>query len=78
MTGPVAGRDGDDRLAGRVAADLGQLDTGRDLAGPAGQGQPPGIAQLAQVADLAGLDGVRELPPAAHRPGPEVVLRPAS
>ena len=55
------GGHGDDGLAGGVPADLDQLDAGRYLAGPAGQGQLPGRAQLAQAVKLAGLGGVREL-----------------
>jgi len=41
---PFGRRDGGDRLAGGVPADLGQLDAGRYLTGPAGQGQPAGLA----------------------------------
>ena len=47
-----------------------------NLVAGAGQGQPPGGAQRAQVADLGGLRVVREQRPVAERPGPELELRP--
>jgi hypothetical protein len=42
-----------------VPADLDQLDARRDAVRLPGQGEPPGRAQVAQVAEFAGLGGRR-------------------